>query len=124
MPFDGKELDETTKTLIAARELLEKEGWCKFTLKDADGRRCTLGAVAAARTGSVFVNGDIDQLLAPALNRLLVAIPEGERFAGMTVPPGPLAAHQASGYVCNYNNSRTGTQDILEWFDRAIAARP
>ena len=38
----------TSQVLRHALALLERDGWCKDTALDADGRRCTLGAINAA----------------------------------------------------------------------------
>lgn len=38
----------TSQTLRHALALLERDGWCKGVSRDAEGRRCTLGAINAA----------------------------------------------------------------------------
>ena len=38
----------TSQTLRHALALLERDGWCQGAARDADGRRCTLGAINAA----------------------------------------------------------------------------
>lgn len=38
----------TSQTLRHALALLERDGWCKVLARDAEGRRCTLGAINAA----------------------------------------------------------------------------
>jgi hypothetical protein len=47
MPFDGTQLDETTKLLIAARERIER-GWCQKKMR-LGGEVCMVGAMADAR---------------------------------------------------------------------------
>ena len=38
----------TSQVLRHALALLERDGWCKDTARDAEGRRCALGAINAA----------------------------------------------------------------------------
>lgn len=108
MPLDGTQLDETTQTLIKAKQLLIDEGWCIDSRHDILGRRCALGALDSV------LNTWSDHH--PATARLNAAIP-GDR----TGQPWSHPKH----FNCNvalYNNAQTSIEPILEWFDRAIAA--
>lgn len=112
MPFDGTQLDETTKDLIAARDLLVRRGWCAYVLDDSAGRHCALGAIYAISAGyNTAISAGYNTA---AVVRLAHAIP------GMIAPVSADYAYRA---VPQFNNSQTDVQVILDWFDRAIAAQ-
>lgn len=114
MPYDGTRLDETTQGLIAAKEVLVQEGWCRDTRKDQEGRHCAIGAVdAACGTGEPLYTWAYYTPATPLVTRLRDAIPSGERAL----------RHSDAGFsVADYNNTRESVEEIYEWFDRAIAA--
>ena len=50
MPFDGTEVGtDRAAVLRRAANLLEDQGWCRYTLRDREGRHCAMGALLAAR---------------------------------------------------------------------------
>lgn len=73
MPLDGSEfkfeIDETTKLLIAARDLVER-GWCQGVIA-IGGEVCAAGALTRSYR---WREGDDPQIVIEALNRLQRAV--------------------------------------------------
>lgn len=40
------------EVLLKAADILERDGWCKYSLNDAQGRHCVAGAILIAVAGS------------------------------------------------------------------------
>lgn len=97
MPYDGSRLNETTKTLIAARSLVER-GWCQNKMR-LGGDVCMVGAMHGASDAAWVL-----------LGRAI-----GEEIAiGYTEDLAP---------IVDWNDTKGRTKkQVLAAFDRAIAA--
>lgn len=51
MPFDGRQLNETTRHLLRAKEYLENNGWCSTGPRGEAGEVCISSAIALAAPG-------------------------------------------------------------------------
>ena len=40
------------EVLLKAADILERDGWCKYSLNDRQGRHCVAGAIIVAMAGS------------------------------------------------------------------------
>jgi len=95
----------TSQTLRHALALLERDGWCQDTARDAEGRRCSLGAINAAL----------------CLGEGAEATEEGVRTAVRALRVcGEGTAHPHLLVVWNDAAGRTETE-VLEAFRAAIA---
>jgi len=106
MPFDGTNLDETTKTLIEARRILIDYGWCVGNLVQNDGRHCAMGAINAAMGHHVNAAGPAYG--SEAEKRLLKVLPQ--KWLGQCIP--------------SFNNAQDTVEPVIALFDRAIANSP
>ena len=112
MPFDnGNFIDDDTLALIAARELLVRDGWCIGELQDAQGRHCALGAI-----GFSLHNSHCGQGL-PQDYRLC------RRLAQLIELEHPQFKRESSDNwtIIYFNDTQTSVEPILALFDKAIA---
>ena len=67
-------LDEESRLLLRAAEVIEHRGWCQNEYTTSDGRLCVLGAVKTARGLSPRDDEDADDLVEKACERLYNAV--------------------------------------------------
>lgn len=121
MPFDGTtfvELDEVTRVLKDARDIIEKGGWCRGQQRDERGRHCVIGAI------SVAIRKDGDPPRAKVgffsyqqhkLYRKVI-----DRFVTTALKGGNVIVSE--GTVTNWNDGiARSKKQVLAKFDKAIA---
>jgi hypothetical protein len=102
----------TASDILAEAKAILERGWCKGAL-EKDGSFCALGAVDMATVGSTsfdLTELSIDHpLFAPRTNATSTLRALAKELTG-----------KAS--IADYNNDPSTThQDVLNWFDKAIA---
>lgn len=106
MPLDGTGLDETTKIILDALDILRRDGWCRGRLIDGEGRVCANGALVKALGGKFVASIPLDY----DMNKARAAV---ARLAD--------AASVHFFAVPAHNNSRESFDEIEEWFLKAAA---
>jgi hypothetical protein len=71
MPFDGKNVNEIAKTLLAMKAYIEKHGWCQRHFVNGAGQVCILGALR-----SVDLKSGESHVVQNILNKKIGSIPD------------------------------------------------
>jgi hypothetical protein len=115
MPFDGTKLDEATRVLIEARQILIEKGWITCVCEDDEGRHCAMGAINAVFDHHSRGTGGpaYQDRGKPMVDRLYDAIPKEKRAL--------YSDDRLSAVPC-FNNDQKDVSVVLDWFNRAISS--
>jgi len=70
------EIEPWRKVLLDAADLIEARGAARYTLEDADGSLCIMGAVNVAVTGDAWTNGFQEPAAQEARDHFCISIGE------------------------------------------------
>ncbi len=120
MPFDNTEtlteFGQDTATLIRAKEILIKDGWCTKFLKNKQGQHCINGAILEALGGGdadVFAVFSGRKITFPAAS-LISFYRVINRVAAASDLPRDFS-------TAMFNNAQTSVEPVLDLLDKAIA---
>ena len=127
MPYDSTNPPSLLAFLESLRDLVaRKDGWCRYVVRDREGRMCLMGAIAAARFGHDVLGsrGERCDILPDSIAAAMFK--ETDLFVSEIGFLIRLAIAERDGAVPvdldNWNDHPDRTQvQVVEVLDRAIA---